>query len=124
LVELLDVTEDEYLALFSRKNLLPEWPGSSGKGDAFPMADASLSAVALSHVMRDSYLLLLGKNVARAFGLNDVDYFKEVQRDTLTMMVVPHPSGINRWWNEPSNRRLAHRHMKLIGRAARAHHVQ
>lgn len=50
-------------------------------------------------------IVLLGRRVERAFACAGTPYF-----DVLTseggyykMLTAPHPSGMNRWWNDPEN---------------------
>ena len=85
-------------------NLLDEWPGSSGRGSAFPIEKARETAhiYALQFGQYDA-VFLAGKRVARVFDLHDAEYF---ERTDLGVYVVPHPSGINRWWNDPCNREM------------------
>jgi len=87
-------------------NLLDEWPGSSGKGSAFPIKDAMFTAATfrLGFKQYDA-VFLAGKRVAKAFGV-EAEYFDKVEGDT-PIYVVPHPSGINTWWNDPCNRERA-----------------
>lgn len=90
-----------------RRNLLSAFPGRVGKGDRFPLAAARRAAARV----RGRRLVLLGYGVAAAFG---------VPRRTPPLVwvwldgahprrvaIIPHPSGINRWWNAPANRRRA-----------------
>ena len=53
-------------------------------------------------------ILMMGRKVRRAMGRNgDWDYlswFKFYKHDAV---VFPHPSGVNRWWNDPVNERQA-----------------
>lgn len=52
--------------------------------------------------------ILLGSRVARAFRQDDLELF-EARRLTAThvgdieVVRAPHPSGRNRWWNDPEN---------------------
>lgn len=87
-------------------NLLDEWPGPSGKGSAFPIDNARFSAAEM-RVGFYSYdaIFLAGKRVAKVFNVKE-DYFERVPGD-IEMYVVPHPSGINTWWNDPCNRETA-----------------
>lgn len=48
-------------------------------------------------------VLLLGRRVARAFGLGDIEPLGMVWRNGgigPCIVAVPHPSGRNRWWND------------------------
>lgn len=96
--------EAEFRARFDVLNILPKWPGKAGKGDRFPTATAR--AIARRLRFRSSRVLLLGK-AADAFGVEE--WFKWAAIDLLggSVCAVPHPSGVNRWWNEPSNMAVA-----------------
>jgi hypothetical protein len=114
-------------------NLLDYWPGPGhGKGSAFPMDEARLKARELVEAIRipvprtrlqtvrsfhvwngvkfykPKVVLLCGHRVASAFMIHRAKYFVtdlECRRVAgLPTVVVPHPSGLNRWWNEPQNR--------------------
>jgi len=103
-------------------NLLREWPGSKQRGSAFPMDHAELMAARLVSMLQRGYawdrtdrviqahptmILLAGHRVGRAFGYMQDDYF--AARDPIDdveaqVFVVPHPSGLNRYWADPRNR--------------------
>jgi hypothetical protein len=86
-------------------NLLVRWPGrGNGKGDAFPIAEAREAAWG---VRLAGIVLLAGRGVARAFGLGGARYFEWAAIGAARVAVVPHPSGISHWWNDPRNRRRA-----------------
>ncbi len=92
-------------------NLLAAYPGREGRGAAFPIDEAREAAVALSdrlvtHPWGKQFgaVFLAGKRVARAWGLATAQYLVEQPGFPVPTYVVPHPSGINRWWNEPENR--------------------
>jgi len=53
-------------------------------------------------------LLLLGVKVCSAFGIEKPEWL-EWYRSPLwgPMIAVPHPSGLNRWWNDAEHRRAA-----------------
>jgi uracil-DNA glycosylase len=109
LADLCGLTLEAFLARFDRVNLLAEWPGSAGaKGDAFPIDEARAAAESLAEVVaaRDR-IVLLGWNVARAFRFaGDVDGWFDwgrLSRDCGEVVVAPHPSGVNLWWNDPAN---------------------
>ncbi len=89
--EVLGMDSREYLRVFDRRNLC--------RGD-WSEAGARLVAAALA----GQKFILLGARVCRAF---DVDYtplmrvnisYEPVRR----ALVLPHPSGLNRAWNDPS----------------------
>lgn len=91
-------------------NLLNAWPGPDGaKGDAFPVDEARLAARRVR--FNTPVVLLAGHRVARAFGLR-VGYLEWTTLRGRRAAVLPHPSGINRWWNDPRNRRRASRFIR------------
>jgi hypothetical protein len=49
-----------------------------------------------------SFVLLAGHRVAAAFGVRE-GYLREFVLQGVPAAVVPHPSGVNRWWNDPAN---------------------
>lgn len=88
------------------RNLLHTWPGpdrDSGKGSAFPLRHAQARARRFRVAKNVDTVLVLGKRVARAFGL-EVGYFEFVERNGRLWAVIPHPSGVNHWWNDVGNR--------------------
>lgn len=94
------ITIDEYMTIFDRVNLLDMQPQDSGKGTDFNVKAAGRRARQLELGMsRRPLILLLGKRVASAFRFTNVNYFQQVTIDGILTYVVPHPSGINRWWN-------------------------
>lgn len=125
-------------------NLLKQWPGPSpdGHGYDFPLDEgrdgaaefvrdvATPSALSVEGVRFCQYrgrrfrvpdlVMLAGRRVARAFRMPRAsEYFvidPECKRVAgLPAVIVPHPSGINRWWNEPLNRRLAKGFLEGLG---------
>lgn len=85
-------------------NLLPPDP----QGVPWDSEMAKVVAEAWEPVLRDSGLVVLvGGRVARAFGvrvkrLSEV-FGRLVEPAGLMATVIPHPSGLNRFWNEASN---------------------
>lgn len=116
--------------VFEPVNLLRRWPGKAagGRGDAWPTAAARESAVRWLRRRRRRRdvrpVVLLGDRVAAAFGLRGATVLRWTAAglgDRLGMTVVavvPHPSGINRWWNDARNARAAREF--LIGAARSA----
>ena len=97
------------LAWVPRINLLDHYPGPSRKGSNFPLAPAKRRAEELLEVIPEAEFLLAGSRVARAFGMRsfDYDYLEPFEFRGRCFAVIPHPSGIVRWWNDPRNRRAA-----------------
>ena len=97
-----------FYARFVRFNVFATYRGRKGRGDRFPMAEARDRADGMRDWLRGRTVLLVGKNVARAFRINDAEYFEWTSEGPgERCVVVPHPSGINRWWNKTSNRERA-----------------
>jgi len=105
--ELLGLSKRRFIQC-TRVNLAPLWTGKDGKGDAFE-ADPDLVITALSLARDHETVLLLGRAVSGALGYGGYEYFEPIKKEKTTFYVVPHPSGINRWWNDPANRRVAER---------------
>lgn len=124
-------------------NLLPEWPGTDGKGSKFPMPEGRKRATLFARNMatpsivtsegkqfrafdgrrfsRPDLVLMAGWRVAMSFGVKhkDREYFVTTLEDPLcaglSTVVVPHPSGINRWWNDEGNRTIARMFLESLG---------
>jgi uracil-DNA glycosylase len=123
-------------------NVLDRWPGKNayGKGDAFPRprmvrerACRIMGALAEAEVDR---VVFAGRLVAVTFGMpagtpylswvapaggGDGDGAWAVPEWMLPHVwpsarfaVLPHPSGVNRWWNERANERRARRFLREL----------
>lgn len=93
---------------FECRNVLAGYPGPCGCGADFPLAEARQEAAG---IVLDGVALLCGKRVAAAFGVQPI-YFLRQQVGTAEVYVIPHPSGVNRWYNSLSNRRRAARFLR------------
>lgn len=124
---LLGISSIEASEAFDRMNVFPYWLGSStsGKGDWWdPVESAKIVEILRSRGFFGSpdyprkRVILMGKRVARAFGLEKLEYFDRIavidepHRSATEHVVVPHFSGVNRWWNDESNRTLARKKWK------------
>lgn len=114
--------EETYLSTFARDNLLHHLPRRSGKGRNFPLSRAKRQ---VDRVFRERMgcVVMLGRRVSSAFDWirwdsrigpiphSEVKYLKWYRImhgfQLLWAVVVPHPSGVNRWWNDANNRRRA-----------------
>src|SRR5687768_10455370 len=107
---------EEFLDAVEAVNLLPRWPGRSSapKGHAFPRHDAFVAARRIDLTGRT--VVLAGKRVALAFGLREVKWLTpaKVGRGEAFCAVIPHPSGIVRWWNEARNGRAVARFLRRL----------
>jgi len=102
LVLLLGTTPERFRDLFDLVNLIKHWPGKQGKGDAFPLAEAKIAADQMRFDGRPA-VLLAGRGVAAAFGQRGRPYLEWFELRGVPAAVLPHPSGINRWWNDAEN---------------------
>lgn len=89
--------------VFRVRNLLDTWPGpGNGKGSGWDADAARERALEVfDEIERGVPTVFVGRRVARAFG-HPYDYL-DVVGVAYPMVVVPHPSGVNRWWNDAAN---------------------
>lgn len=105
----------EFLSTFDRVNLLQVQPQDSGKGATFNVKEAGRAARELERTFATRQtVLLLGKRVAAAFRISNVPYFDCFLVNHAKAYVVPHPSGVNRWWNDPENELQMMRFMQRL----------
>jgi hypothetical protein len=97
-------------AKFTRVNLNPCFSGKSGKGDAFDQVVGEMIAHTLLGCHFTRYVLL-GSNVARCFAL-PWDGLVRYERGDKSFLLLPHPSGINQWYNSQANRSDAAKYIK------------
>lgn len=99
----------EYVRRFDRANLChPTWRSVAARKAARRVVDEARLAGG-----RD--VVLLGSRVARAFGV-DPTPFRVVESDGgVRFVVLPHPSGRCRVWNEPGSFARARRLLKKAG---------
>lgn len=104
----------EFLERFDRMNLLEVRQDTKEKGFEFDAVAASKSAERLwSNFQRGQIVLLLGKRVAKAFAVKG-EYFVKQNVAGADVYVLPHPSGINRWWNDSRNGRRMYDFMQTL----------
>lgn len=98
--KILGMREATYLHVFERRNLLsqPRWSAPRAKAEATRILNQE----------DDLPLVLCGAKVARAFGLPTDPFQVRTLSHGLhtgmrkrTVVVIPHPSGLSRAWNEP-----------------------
>jgi uracil-DNA glycosylase len=113
---------------FDLLNLMKQWPGKNGtKGDDFDMGEAraAVEDILIGLAVRPpSYILLMGRKVETAFRIKKLPYLeryalKRKPLDRHRVIVFPHPSGINHWWNDAENAARAARVMRGVLRASR-----
>ena len=106
IARLAGMSYDELIAC-RRKHLNTHHSGKRSKGDAFDRANGYVNAGDILLDWRVERIVLLGKNVAHCFGFRDVPFLAEIHIYGRRFLIFPHPSGINRWWNERRNERRA-----------------
>jgi uracil-DNA glycosylase len=102
-----EILGTEFVRDFDAVNLLDRWPGSGGKGSTFPVGEARAAASMLLRASDARVLVLCGRRVAAAFGLRDMEYLSWRMLGPKLVGLVPHPSGVNRWYNEQANQEAA-----------------
>lgn len=115
LADLCGITPREFARRFQRVNVLAAWPGAQSiKGATFPMSAARTAASRLRRrFVAGRIVIVLGRRVARAFEV-DGEYFEPQRVAGATIVIVPHPSGVNRWYNSRQHERLARRRLSAI----------
>jgi len=121
LSEYAGIAFEEFVDKTERINLLAVRQDTREKGFEFDMEAARMRARdLLPHLYAYTTVVLLGKRVRDAFGVvkdwfephylgNDMGLYEGT-----TMYVVPHPSGINRWHNDPANRSKMQEFMRKV----------
>lgn len=99
---------------FHTSNLLHTWYGKQGKGDRFPRCIARGEADRFK--TRAKVVVIVGRAVAESFGIDPrtvpcCTWVMGVHRALTGKIVgwIPHPSGVNRWYNAARNRRRVKR---------------
>lgn len=105
------MTLRQYVEAFARVNLIDVEQVRDGKGSAFPMDLARERASVLADAFAGRRVLFVGRRVARAFGLRS-DYLVWNGNTRFEWAIIPHPSGINQWWNDPENVERAGRFLR------------
>jgi len=97
----------EELMACRRRHLNTRYNGKHRNGDSFDHAKGNINAADVLLDWRVERIVLLGKNVARCFGFRDLPFLAEIRIYGRRFLLLPHPSGINRWWNERRNEQRA-----------------
>jgi hypothetical protein len=98
-----------YLRKTERYNLMGSWHGKKGKGDVFLVDEARTTARSFFGYLRNRHILFIGRAVANAFYAPGKKYCEwRYSKDwDCHFAILPHLSGIVRWWNDPENTRQA-----------------
>jgi len=100
-LRILRMTPEVYLATFERRNLLQR---------KWSMPKARAAAARIMEESGAAPLVLCGAKVSAAFGLEFKPFFAaEFQRgsEKKLLAIIPHPSGLNRAWQQPGSFRRA-----------------
>lgn len=95
----LSCSTEQYKEAFDRQNILDsqEWM----------VREARLAAPQVWERLQGRYVIVLGREAADVLDLQFDDWILENQKDDVTYRMLPHPSGLNRWYNESINLNLA-----------------
>ncbi len=105
---LMGMSRGQYLRTFDRVNLLQFFPGKHKRDDKFPLREAKIAAGAMRPLVAGREVILIGRNVACAFGWTELPFLSTVVTcDETCWTVVPHTSGRNHWYNSEENREAA-----------------
>lgn len=114
-------TGDVLKNYFDLRNLLSFYPGKRGrKGDEFDLTQAKDAADQMKTWLltrKGRVILLMGKEVAKAFGCPCQEYFRPWYWHQHTVIIFPHPSGVNQWWNDAANVKEAEGYLRELIRA-------
>lgn len=120
LADLCELEYEAFLDRFERRNLVDDPNGP------WPKTAATLRARELAKTWPDdTAVVCLGRDVWRAFEMPPIQFFqgldrfwteedkqdlrnsgtfnRTVRERGVRLWLAPHPSGLSRWWNDPSN---------------------
>lgn len=109
MAKVMSIEEPIFLSMFIRSNLI-DFPVKDWNTASRILAKHTISLV--EPFLDQRIVFLAGRRVAAEFGVVDVDYYREVAHMktlpcgndvTYGTIVIPHPSGRNRWWNDRNN---------------------
>jgi uracil-DNA glycosylase len=103
----------QYCRAFERRNLIPYYPGRArgGRGDFFPRIEARIEARKIARTLIGRRVIFVGIAVAEAFDIVAPRPFQWYLCRSADMLAsenfygaaIPHPSGLNHFWNSPAN---------------------
>ena len=112
LAKLCGLSHKDYLEKFDRVNLHYDTPV---KRDRLTREVGSVSADAMMRRNKGRRIVLLGDEVRVAFGYAKDSIAEWVVLDDGTRVsYIPHPSGLNRWYNETDNTRRVEKFLREL----------
>jgi hypothetical protein len=106
LAELAGLSPENWYNLVDTVNVFRTYQGGDEAGDYFPVGKARTRTASLRRRWADrAEILFVGRAVAQAFGFGELApcVWRELT-PTQRVALIPHPSGRNRWYNDPSQR--------------------
>lgn len=118
LLRLTNMDPDSFQIAFDRHYLIPIHQGRHRGGDRYPRLLAKQAANRMLNNLKGRMVVLIGTNVARTFGIHSIGPFVWVDNEDVLMAWVPHPSGRNLWWNNPTNKQAGEAFLTELGQRA------
>ena len=119
---LMGISHDELRVRFALANILDSWPGKQGNGDAFPLELARKRGWQARTALKQRRVVAFGASVIKVLGYEPDDLmllrfaYREAGNGKTAIAYVPHPSGVNRWWNDPDNAKRAQQFLYKLAR--------
>lgn len=110
LADLMGMEQVSFCQRFARFNL------NRHHSSMFDVSEAKYNAQAIiwAGMRRGDIAVLLGRKVAAVFGLNLAPWFTWHEKGGRNLLVMPHPSGKNLWWNDEDNQQQARRVLSTL----------
>jgi len=112
MAQLAGISFFSYLRHTDRRNLLDRCPGKR-----FPCAEAFRRAESMREELCGRRVIFMGRMVATAFGCAQCGLLKWYSGPDLCLpmeafAILPHPSGLNRWWNRGRHTSMARKFLR------------
>jgi hypothetical protein len=110
--------EARFFELFQTTNLIDWCPADDLPGAA--REELNENALRMKPLLRHRLVVGVGLEVAVAFGFPTTRWFDHLHNKAYQFIfnATPHPSGLNRWWNESSNVEQAEHYWRQYRRLA------
>lgn len=104
------------------RNVLQKWPGPGNRGEKGSKFPAAMAKQCTPNVPLTNVVVLVGARVAKAFGMAKdrpppftwTPLGGDLHRAMVVAAWMPHPSGTNRFFNDPKNRVIAARFLRTL----------